>query len=257
MFTDKTKADMIKETIFSDPFIRSMILLGFIMELFQFAAFPSMNHQDFVRMQNTMYNCAHIHCSDRPDFVIFELVLRMFVGIAIINNIVLLSSILSDHMHTETSLTNISKSMNAIFWIVLLFAIGLDLRIDDDQSSDWAPEYTVVNWIWIIVHLVGIVIVLKIMCYPLYELKHASYVFIVCIRKGAMSNSTVVLIMKMNFLLMLLHLLVSRQRESCPGHRQETTRHQSNKIPVRRGRCISIDCISFHFVYQCGSTDII
>lgn len=182
-FTGKSKAVMLKLTILSSPSIRIMLLLGFVVELVRFILIPSMNHKYFVSMHNTMYDCSDQDCSNRPDFVLVELVFRMFVGIAFINNIVLLSSILSDQPHSETSLVNITKTVNPAIFVLLLFALAMDLRVHDDE--DWRAQYKVVNAVWISLHSIGTVVVLKVLCRPLYTLNHLSLVIIhqKCTRK--------------------------------------------------------------------------
>ena len=139
-------------------------MIGFALELASFMMMPAMAHSDYAQMQQTMYDCADIPCSDRPDFVVFELMMRMFVGSTIFNNIVLLYTILFDQMHIETSLLKIFKSMNACIWILFFLFIGMDLRVQDYDTSEWNTLFELVNWLQIGIHVTGCAVLWAMVC---------------------------------------------------------------------------------------------
>ena len=173
--TDESKQITIGLTILAHPFIRMMLLFGFVVELARFTLVPALNHPYFVVKLNTMYDCPEEACSNRPDFVVVAVIFRLFVAIATINNIVLLTSILSDQKHVEISLSNITKTINAVIFVLLLFALAMDLRVyDDTTSGEWDTLYVVVNCTWSGLHIFGFLIILKSMAFTLYRLEQNS-----------------------------------------------------------------------------------
>eukprot|EP01084_Bolivina_argentea_P116186 206491_1 len=160
IITDLTKLDRIEHTILSESTVRQLILLAFVIELLQFMFVPAMNHSDVITMQNIIYDCqGDTNCDIRADFVVCELVFRIFVGMAILNNIVLLGSILLDNHHTDTSLTNMAKLFNPVCYLFLFLALLMDLRITD---SYWETEFKVVEWFWIVIHIISVGVIVRV-----------------------------------------------------------------------------------------------
>ena len=160
-------------TIFASPITQLLLMTGFMTELIQFCCVSVLNHDDVAETQNIIYHCESVRCDSHPDFVLCELAFRIFVGMAIFNNLVLLGSVLSDQIHSETSLTSITKIFNPICYVFLLVMLLMDLRITDDY---WVDEYHVINWFWMVVHICGMLVVFKLLCLNLYQLNHRSLV---------------------------------------------------------------------------------
>mmetsp|Transcript_22169 Transcript_22169/g.35559 ORF Transcript_22169/g.35559 Transcript_22169/m.35559 type:complete len:701 (-) Transcript_22169:134-2236(-) len=157
IISDLTKLIAIKHTIFWDSCVQILILFGFTVQLLQFLCLPTLNHDEVVLVQSVIYDCeGDINCAVRPDFVVCELVFRVFVAMAMLNNIVLLFAILSEQIHSETSLTHVFKIFHPVWYVLIGYAMLMDLRITD---SHWTVEFRVVNGFWIAVHLCSLIVI--------------------------------------------------------------------------------------------------
>ena len=186
IISKQSKLLAIQLTIFSSSVLRCLLFLGFVVEFIRFCGLTSLNLDDITVMQDIIYHCPDdtssngtytidnvnnnsTSCDDKPDFQLNELVFRLFVGMSLFNNLVLLGSVLSDEMHSHASLTHITKIFHPFCYIFILLALLFDLRITDYY---WSIEYIVVNGFWMIVHIFSICIIFKLLCYHLYTLNH-------------------------------------------------------------------------------------
>lgn len=187
----------IQLTIFSNKAIVFLIFLGFLVGFIQFCFLPVLNHDGEAVMLGHMYHCnatiaasgdlymfysndsvssinndvavVMTACDSKPDFKLNELMFRLFVGMSLFNNIVLLGSVLAEDSHSHTSLTHATKVYHPCCFLLILLALLFDLRITD---SYWSTEFDVVNGGWIVLHLIGIVVVFKLLCCHIYALNH-------------------------------------------------------------------------------------
>jgi len=145
-----------RQNVLNGPLV-VLILFAFLLEFIEFLTYPSVNIQDFNEFITETYNCrsADVMCSLRAHFVVNELILRIFVGVTLLNLIFfLLSVIFSEHPHTISFAgggTLIRPAGFSVFMILVIMELAL---IQDNYPTDMVIN----NLCWSIVNVFGAIL---------------------------------------------------------------------------------------------------
>ena len=117
--------------------IKLLLFIGFCTEFLGFCCTAALNHKDLLTMQEIMYDCSQsddCNLNTNMDCVLNEVILRLFVGMALFNNLVLLGSVLVGESHTHMSLSHMSTMFNPLAYALIVLLLLFDLQISETRG---------------------------------------------------------------------------------------------------------------------------
>merc|ERR1719474_2048827 len=147
-----------RDNVMNNKMVMVLILVAIILEFFEFLTYPSVNIEDFNNYISEIYNCRSpdVNCPLRAHFVVNELILRVFVGITLLNLIFFLLSVLfGEHPHHPSFAG--APSLISPCWFAMFLILEI-MEITLLQEDDYVLDIIIYNVLWSMINAVGAIL---------------------------------------------------------------------------------------------------
>eukprot|EP01084_Bolivina_argentea_P186297 321156_1 len=126
----------LKQSLFSEPFVRTAFLIEFILLFCTYQMIPAWNHDNYTQMINDIYDCTAHNCSTNLYFIINELIFRIFPGWLIGNTVMHLIMMQSGElfMMDSSSYAEIKYIITPVYLLLISFLILMDIVVDKGEA---------------------------------------------------------------------------------------------------------------------------
>eukprot|EP01084_Bolivina_argentea_P034096 63086_1 len=152
-----TAVESFQHTVFNNVVVRATIIIGFAVQFFQFISLPALKDADLIIFYSTLYDCENSKCSDNADFIVNELIFRVFVGMTIVNNMGLFVNGINQDTIAQFSLMCIRTIIHPLVYPIMLVILMVEIRFAT-HPVPYPILRDIINFIGIAVHLFTILL---------------------------------------------------------------------------------------------------
>ena len=139
-----------RHNVLNGPLV-TLILFAFLLEFIDFLSYPSVNIEDFNESITEAYNCrsADDLCSYKAHFVVNELILRIFVGVTLLNLIFFLLSVIFGETPHSASFNGARNLIRPAGFTVFMILIILEMAL---IQNNYETDMIINNLCWSVIN---------------------------------------------------------------------------------------------------------